>query len=78
VFLANLGSPVLRFRKGVIQGPRFGERIMPPEVPLIGISIDGSVTVIEDLHPRLAASLGWLEEKLSRPGSPLFVPGSHP
>ena len=51
---------------------------MPPEVPLIGISIDGSVTVIEDLHPRLAASLGWLEEKLSRPGSPLFVPGSHP
>jgi len=51
---------------------------VPPEVLLIGISIDGSVTVIEDLHPRLGASLRWLEDNLSRPGSPLFVPGTPP
>lgn len=76
VFVANLGSPVLRFRSGVMQGPRFADKVMPVEVPLIAVSIDGSVTIIEELHPTLAASLRWLEKKLTFPGSPLLVPGT--
>jgi hypothetical protein len=75
VFVANLGSPVMRFRSGVMQGPRFADKVMPVEVPLIAVSIDGSVTIIEELHPTLEASLRWLQEKLTFPGSPLLVPG---
>jgi hypothetical protein len=78
VFVANLGSPVMRFRSGVMQGPRFADKVMPVEVPLIAVSIDGSVTIIEELHPTLTASLRWLEEKLTFPGSPLLVPGISP
>jgi hypothetical protein len=76
--VANLGSPVLRFRSGVMQGPRFAEKVIPVEVPLIAVSIDGSVTIIEELHPTITASLRWLEEKLTFPGSPLLVPGIPP
>ena len=61
-----------------MQGPRFAEKVNPVEVPLIAVSIDGSVTIIEELHPTLAASVRWLEEKLMYPGSPLLVPGNLP
>ena len=66
IFQVHVGSPVARFRAGVLRGPRIGDVDRSQQSSLIAIGIDGSVTLLKRCNAARWGALCAIQTYLSR------------